>query len=916
LKSPKHDCYSCPIYDTDRNIQTIAERRRAPSQTLIPTKIHQRKPAIAGAISVFPPGTSAETDFSASSGHRPFSVINEDPTPPTQRLVPPAPPARIPTPKRPTREHSHLRNISAFSDDSSVVDDTPRLGHKSLKVMASNANATHLRSSSSISNWPFDIHSPKIDYGQSPGPLPKFKQHESPTPKVEELSDRLYDLTTSELNVSTFAKFESTAPRANVLAASYRALVENEAEAIISTTTIPALADMKKVDASLDPHHNAPVAYGKGNSPHFNLVSIKNHSSLPDPLPASSIASSTRTSNGNPFHWDHSPRSHSVQTISTTNFRGGAAGGQQYFRPRAGTDPCLDGAASVARSECGASTAASISTRRGASKTRQRNASSQHLNIARPSRDLCVIIPTPTLRYRPSCFQTPTMLPLPKYRSESKVEPLARKVEAAMSLKPVFKPLDWESPSQACAVNSPARPPDSVSPPRTTLKTEPCSNRASRDKDEETYNILSGLPPSLPPPRKKNNIFGSTAQFPTFSNTFSRTTSVKSTSDRDEVSQSRNKGRQRNHLMGSTERFPEFTDDSLRETSTVESTSDANSFRNPRLTTLKNLRYESRSTSPPPTSLPRPPPPSTIDSDLDPAITRGRVNRTRGGLPTSPPAWTSDLNDPLSTHFSQKKLTPKQCRLPFRSPSSAGMVTQPISPRSTYGCASDTTPSEIDAAETNQLLMQSFPALPTSGPLTTSSEPKKDKNNSFITSAFSPPETKTDKPSGLDRNSSEDGVLPNLCVNNLGRQGFGPGPSLSLLEKWERQGRSYITTHNALTAEEDLVFPPCRKQKSRERGDSDAVIYPPPESTRRAKARFEVAEIIPQKDSGVDGAEKGCSKEVGISNPWAKKPVRSSESARAAEAAGIMRIDNGSNTRKKVKPKKEEGTVWMGRVGM
>jgi hypothetical protein len=45
--------------------------------------------------------------------------------------------------------------------------------------------------------------------------------------------------------------------------------------------------------------------------------------------------------------------------------------------------------------------------------------------------------------------------------------------------------------------------------------------------------------------------------------------------------------------------------------------------------------------------------------------------------------------------------------------------------------------------------------------------------------------------------------------------------------------------------------------------------------------------------------------------------LRSSGSAAKAEAAGMkQRVENGSNTGKRVKPKKEEGTVWMGRVGM
>ncbi|KAE9987808.1 hypothetical protein EG327_003632 [Venturia inaequalis] len=747
-----------------------------------PSKTHQRKPALAGAISVFPPGTltGADTLHPTSTRYRPFSVINEDPLAAPRRPVPPPPPTRKAIANRPSRSYSHIRNQSAFSDDSRSSMENSVAGRMS-------AQSNHARSGSAQSNtiWPWDIHSPQVDYGSASDPLPRFKQHRSPKAVAEEFQNRLQNLTTSELDVSTAARIESTDPRAADIADSYRTLVEKEErpEPVASRKSINKNSSHKPTNGSVGKRRSSRAP--PSTSAHENLILTS---------PVSSCPSSTRSSQGNPFHYgESSDRLTSFHTTSTSYLKRPIPG------PREGTDPVLN----VARPTSNSST---ISTRReaGDKKSRAANESSPDLNIA---------IPTPALHYPASTFGTPNMQPLPRCQYVRKVEPILEQDEPMRSAKPVFKHPDWDRSSNIHLGIDPSRSCELVSPSNDPSRTRSVEKRKSRDKDEKTYNILNRSPLSGESFfKKKNSLMGASE---TFSIAKDKSPTGSFFSRRSNSDSSRTT---KNSLMGSQEEFPSYADCSGKGTACIKSDREDDNCTNPRVRELKNPRR------------------SGLRSPLSPYS----ISEDEAVDQTSPKAYS-----PLSATSASPA---RRSSYDLRRHLSLKSLGSPVIPSP---CLSDTTPSEIDARETNKLLLQSFPA-PTLPPASVSSS-----QNPFA----SP-----------DSSSTTSSVSTRDATSSI-RQGFGPGPSLSLLERWEKQGRSYITNHTAIPEEDDRGIqtfargkaprnpsPALGSSEQTKTSGADTTIHhhpPPPESTKkkpkhtRWESRGEIAEIISPPNSSL-----------------------------------------------------------------
>jgi hypothetical protein len=152
--------------------------------------------------------------------------------------------------------------------------------------------------------------------------------------------NRLQSLTTTRLHDSASSRNELTDLRANAIAASYGALVEKGGE-IVKNEAAPTTRDEQKPpNASLNPPLSASVTRGGRRQTIFQFFTciFQQPCQSPSPLPVSSMAPSTRSSSGNPFQWNLSPHTNSVQVISTS-FLKGIANEQQHARPRARTDP-------------------------------------------------------------------------------------------------------------------------------------------------------------------------------------------------------------------------------------------------------------------------------------------------------------------------------------------------------------------------------------------------------------------------------------------------------------------------------------------------------------------------------------------------------------------------------------------------
>lgn len=847
---------------------------------------------MAGAISVFPPGTLTNADAlrSLSSRYRPFSVINEDPSAAPRRPVPPPPPTRKPIVNRHSRGYSHIRNQSVFSDDSRGSIENSVAGRVSVQ-------SNHARSSSAQSNtiWPWDIHSPKVDYGSASDSLPRFKQHRSPTAVAEGFENRLQNLTTSELDVSTAARIEKTDPRAADIADSYRTLVE-KGEKPQSVTKHNPRRKSGEIDSSYKVMRGSECELQPINVP----LPTKNHTTLAPASPVSSRASSTRSSEGDPFDYgESSVRSNSSHTASTSYLR------RPLSRPRAGTDPLLN----AARPSSNAST---ISTRREARKTRERKPRSANGN----SSDLNIVIPTPTLHYHPSTFGIPKMQSLPKCQYARQVEPIPEQDEPMRSAKPVFKHLNWNKSSKSHVGTSPSRSSELVLPSNAPLRSRSTiDNRKSRDKDEETYNILNGSPSGCQSSsRKKNSLMGASEKF--------LATDMSSNGiffSRRSNSDSRRK--KKNSLMGSSEEFPSYPDCSPKETPSVKIPREDDNCENPRVRELKKTRR------------------SGLRSPLSPySISEDEAFDTHSPKAYSPFSPKSASSAHRSSHTLGRSVSLKSLSSPVPSP-----------------CLSETTPSELDARETNRILLQSFPTLPSLPPSSVSSS-----QNPFASPNLS----------STASLASEIESSPIATATPSVRQGFGPGPSLSLLEKWEKQGRSYITSQATIAEEEEgdrgiqtfargkapRNLSPALGSGEPKTSNGETNIYPPVENMRkkvkhtRWESRGEIAEIIssnallqkPQihpsshqrevsKASTNTQTGSLTTSTTATTNPTttstfiSKSPLKPllkpSESAKMAEAVGMKKsIDktnitgtengsnslgevNGSNTSKKVFPR-------------
>lgn len=653
------------------------------------------------------------------------------------------------------------------------------------------AQSNHARSGSAQSNtiWPWDIHSPQVDYGSASDPLPRFKQHRSPKAVAEEFQNRLQNLTTSELDVSTAARIESTDPRAADIADSYRTLVEKEERPEPAANDNPSRKS-RNMNSSHKPTNGSVGKRRSGRAP----PSTSAHENLVLTSPVSSCPSSTRSSEGNPFHYgESSDRLTSFHTTSTSYLKRPIPG------PREGTDPVLN----VARPTSNSST---ISTRReaGGKKSRAANESSPDLNIA---------ISTPALHYPASTFGTPKMQPLPRCQYVRKVEPILEQDEPMRSAKPVFKHPDWDRSSNSHLEIGPSRSCELVSPSNDPSRSRSVEKRKSRDKDEKTYNILNRSPLSSESYfKKKNSLMGASE---TFSIAKDKSPTGSFFSRRSNSDSSRTT---KNSLTGSQEEFPSYADCSGKGTPCIKSDREDDNCTNPRVRELKNPRRS---------GLRSPLSPYSISEDE--AVDQTSPKAYSPLSPTSAsPGRRSSYN--LRRHLSLKSLG------------------SPVIPSP---CLSDTTPSEIDARETNKMLLQSFPA-PTLPPASVSSS-----QNPFA----SP-----------DSSSTASSVSTRDATSSV-RQGFGPGPSLSLLERWEKQGRSYITNHTAIPEEDDRGIqtfargkaprnpsPALGSSEQTKTSGADTTIHhapPPPESTKkkpkhtRWESRGEIAEIISPPNSSL-----------------------------------------------------------------
>ncbi|QDS69067.1 hypothetical protein FKW77_009942 [Venturia effusa] len=772
------------------NIQRSPESRSPlPS---IPSKTHQRKPALAGSISVFPSGapTGADAMHSTSSRHRPFSVINEDPLAAPRRPVPPPPPTRKPIANRPARGNSHIRNQSAFSDDS-------RSSVENLVVVSAPAQPKHTRSSSAQSNiaWPWDIHSPKIDYGTASDPVPRFKQYRSPRTVAEESQERLQNLTTSEVDVSTAAKIESTDPRAAEIADSYRNLVADSCRIMVGKEQRQepvALNDQNRVSEGRH-SSNKLISKSKIGSP-FGIISVStdNHANFPPASSVSPCASSTRSSQGNPFHYgESSTRSNSFQTTSTSYLI------RHIPRSRTGIDPVLNTVASAASSS-------TTDIRRIVSQTKDKqaraaNGSSPDLNIVTPP-------PPPPSHYFLSALETSKMRSLPKCQQVRKVGPILEQDEPMGSANSILRHVGWNDSSNRCAQIDPSPSVEPMSSSSARARSSSSDSCKSRDNHVEAYNMLTGTPFSRESSfRKKSSPIGASEtfvavtaedRFPTCTVPFRRNNS--SPHQRTKTS-----------LVGSAEALPSYADRSLEEDSSVASAREHDNCTGRRIRELKKTR---------PSGFPRPLSPGLISED---EVVDKRTLKAPGPFPTISSNIAHPSSHDVRECVSLKSLTPS---------------TQ-----------SETTPSEVDARETARILLQSFPSLP---PLPSSSI-------SLNTNCLATTDLSSTAPCMTDGNSE--------CINAIpsARQGYGPGPSLSLLEKWEKQGRSYLTNQAAIAAKEDgniqtfargrsprNVSPAFGGGKRTNNGETNG--HPLIESTKkiikhtRWESRSEIAEIIPQ----------------------------------------------------------------------
>lgn len=802
---------------------------------------------------------------------------------------------RKPNANRRSRSYSHIRNHSVFSNDS-------RSSVENLVAGRMSAQSNHARSSSAQSNtvWPWDIHSPKVDYGSASDSLPRFKQHRSPNVVAEESKNRLQNLTTSELDVSTAARIESTDPRAADIADSYRTLVEKEGR---SDPMAKDILSRKSENMNLS-YKLTRGSKGKRRSSSAP-PSNSSYAIIAPASPISSHASSSRSSEGNPFHFgEPSDRSNSSHTTSTSYLK------RSIPRSRSVTDPGLN----VAKPATNSST---ISTRRGAGKTGERKSRAAN----RSSTDLNIVIPTPTLHYHASTFGTPKMQPLPRCQYARKVEPILEQDEPMRSAEPNCKPLDWNRTPNAHVVIKPSHSLELVSPSNVPPRAGSAGNRKSRDKDEKTYNVLNGSPSSCQPSlRKKCSLVGASETF--FMAKDRSPTGVVISCRRNSDSRRTTK----NGLTGSREEFSSYADCSRTATPSVKSPREDNNCTNSRVRELKKTRRSGLRSilSPYPISE-------------DEAVDQTSPTAYSPFSPTSAsPGHPSSYN--LRRHLSLKSLG------------------SPVIPSP---CLSDTTPSEIDARETNKMLLQSFPA-PTLPPATGSSSQN----------PFASPDCSSSASVASTRDTSPITATPSI------RQGFGPGPSPSLLEKWEKQGRSYITSHAAIVEEEDGGIQTFARGKAprnlspalgggeHKTSGGESNVYPPIESTRkktkhtRWESRGEIAEIISPQNSSLHKPTKPANpfpkpqvlpashqREVSkasttttntsdtpitsttstwtaLPKPSLKALLKPSESARRAEAVGMKKsIDStnisdpgigshdrgggshGNNTSKKVSPR-------------
>ncbi|TID22917.1 hypothetical protein E6O75_ATG02091 [Venturia nashicola] len=771
----------------DKEVASTAEKRPAPPPPpSIPSKIHQRKPALAGAISIFPPGTltGADTLHPTSTRYRPFSVINEDPSAAPRKLIAPPPPMRKPIPNRPSRSFSHIRNHSAFSDDSRSSMENPVAGCLS-------AQSNHARTISAQSNtiWPWNIHSPTVDYGSASDPPPRFKQHRSS--KTVEFQNRLQHLTTSELDVSTAARIEPTDPRAADIANSYRTLTEKE-ERTASMANDSSNRKSETINSSHKPTSPTEGKHRFSSAP----PSVSSHA-IPDPASrVSSCPSSTRSREGNPFHYgESSDRLNSFHTTSTSYLKASIP------RPRAGTDPVLN----LARP---ASTSSTIRTRREAGKPREKKSKATDES----SPDLKILIPTPTLHYHTSTFGTPKIRSSPKFQYARKVEPILEQDEPMRSANPVFEHLDWKKTLKAHVGTTPSPSFELVSPSNAPPRTASVNNRNSRDKDDETYNILNGSPLGCQSSfKKKSSLMGA---IETFSSAEDRslTTTLLSRPTNSDAS-----GATKNSLKVSGKIFSSHADCSCRGTSPTKSPSGDDCCTNPIVRELKKTRRS---------ALRSPLAPQTIAEDEAVDQRSPKVYSPFSPISASPAH--------SSSHCLRRQVSLKSIKL-YVIPSPA---------------LTETTPSEIETLETKNV--QNFPAITLPTAFVSSSRKPFAAADISSTASFA----STRVPSPVTS-------IPPV------RQGFGPGPSDALLEKWEKQGRSYITSQATITEEEDRGIQtfargkaprnlsPALGSEEAKKGGGETSFHPPIESSKkkiknsRWESRGEIAEMIPPQYSSL-----------------------------------------------------------------